>query len=119
MYAIPIPGHPVCQGHFIVFVAFLKSWSLRTLACHIPTAITLQHAFGLAKNTYFAIHAQARERLLSKVKADQERLKHLDARLIETAEVVAGMKQRMEDLESDMKSDKKGDVSQNKVCVFV
>eukprot|EP00904_Undaria_pinnatifida_P009881 jgi/Undpi1/6022/HiC_scaffold_2.g01296.m1 len=61
---------------------------------------------------------EARERLLSKVKADQERLKHLDARLIETAEVVAGMKQRMEDLESDMKSDKKGDVSQNKVEVL-
>lgn len=59
--------------------------------------------------------AQARERLLSKVKADQERLKHLDARLMETAEVVESMKHRLEDLESDMKPDRKGDVSQNKV----
>lgn len=55
------------------------------------------------------------------MKADQERLKHLDARLVETAEVVEGMKHRMADLESDMKPDRKGDVSQNKVrhlCVL-
>lgn len=59
---------------------------------------------------------QARERLLSKVKADQERLKQLDAGLTETREDTERLKQRLEDLESDMKRDKKGEeVSQNKV----
>ncbi|CAM9789148.1 unnamed protein product [Pylaiella littoralis] len=61
---------------------------------------------------------QARERLLSKVKADQERLKQLDARTVETTDIVDRMKQRLEDLESDLKADKRGDVSQNKVEVL-
>lgn len=57
---------------------------------------------------------QARERLLSKVKADQERLKQLDARTAETASDIESMKRRLADLDSDMKADKKGDVAQNK-----
>lgn len=69
--------------------------------------------------------SKARERLLSKVKADQERLKQLDARMEETTEVVERMKQRLGDLDSDLKADRKGDVSQNKVdgsfvyCIFL
>lgn len=59
--------------------------------------------------------SQARERLLSKVKADQERLKQLDARTAETTQLVATMKQRIEDLESDLQADRTGDVAQNKV----
>lgn len=50
------------------------------------------------------------------MKADQERLKQLDAGLAETREDMERLKQRLEDLESDMKRDKKGEeVSQNKV----
>lgn len=50
------------------------------------------------------------------MKADQERLKQLDAGLAETREDTERLKQRLEDLESDMKRDKKGEeVSQNKV----
>ncbi|CAM9844234.1 unnamed protein product, partial [Ectocarpus sp. 12 AP-2014] len=60
----------------------------------------------------------ARDRLLSKVKADQERLKQLDARAAETTEEVVRMKERLEDLESDLKADRKGDVAQNKVEVL-
>lgn len=63
----------------------------------------------------FLLLCQARERLLSKVKADQERLKQLDARTAETSQLVATMKQRIEDLESDLQADRKGDVAQNKV----
>lgn len=57
---------------------------------------------------------QARERLLSKVKADQERLKQLDVRTAETASEIESMKRRLADFDSDMKADKKGDVAQNK-----
>lgn len=62
---------------------------------------------------------KARERLLTKVKADQERLKQLDARAAETTDEVERMKQRIEDLESDLKADRKGEVSQNKVSLGV
>ncbi|CAM9412678.1 unnamed protein product, partial [Sphacelaria rigidula] len=57
---------------------------------------------------------EARERLLSKVKADQERLKQLDVRTAETASEIESMKRRLADFDSDMKADKKGDVAQNK-----
>lgn len=66
--------------------------------------------------TIASLVSQARERLLSKVKADQERLKQLDARTAETTQVVETMKQRIEDLESDLQADRKGDVAQNKVA---
>lgn len=59
--------------------------------------------------------SQARELLLSKVKADQERLKQLDIRTSEATEAVERMKQRLGDLNSDMKAGKKGEVPQNKV----
>ncbi|CAM9166746.1 unnamed protein product [Hapterophycus canaliculatus] len=64
---------------------------------------------------------EARERLLRKVKADQERLKQLEQRTAETSGVVLGMKERLQDLESDLKTDRKGgggDVSQNKLEVL-
>eukprot|EP00903_Cladosiphon_okamuranus_P005511 g5491.t1 len=61
---------------------------------------------------------EACERLLSKVKADQERLKQLDARTAETNQLIATMKQRVEDLEADLQADRKGGVAQNKVEVL-
>ncbi|CAM9723209.1 unnamed protein product [Ascophyllum nodosum] len=61
---------------------------------------------------------EARERLLSKAKADQERFKQLEARSAETKVDLERMKQRLEDLDSDMKTDSKEEVSQNKLEVL-
>lgn len=70
---------------------------------------------SLVAGSVKSFFVKARDRLLSKVKADQERLKQLDARAAETTEEVVRMKERLEDLESDLKADRKGDVAQNKV----
>lgn len=61
---------------------------------------------------------QARETLLNKVRADQEQLKQLEGRIGETKDTVERMKQRLLDLDSDLKGERSGDVLQNKVGVF-
>lgn len=57
---------------------------------------------------------QARQKLLSKVKADQERLKKVETRMAETKDSIESMKQRLADLDSDLNGGSPGEVAGNK-----
>ncbi|CAM9299562.1 unnamed protein product [Discosporangium mesarthrocarpum] len=61
---------------------------------------------------------QARERLLAKVKSDQDRLKQLDARAAEIGGVLKGMRRQLTELDADLTVEKKGEISQSKVEVL-
>lgn len=90
----------------------------RSLLTYVRTGLTVGRSGAHAsRNNGHKQRSQARERLLSKVKADQERLKQLDGRTAETANDIETMKRRLADLESDITSDKNGDVAQNKACM--
>ncbi|CAM9127584.1 unnamed protein product, partial [Choristocarpus tenellus] len=61
---------------------------------------------------------KARERLLGKVKADQDKLKQLDAWATEMEGAISDMRQHVADLDSDLTTERKGEISQNKVEVL-
>lgn len=60
----------------------------------------------------------ARERLMTKVKLDQDRSKDLDRRMGDLATQMDRMRRRADELDSDMKSDRKGGVDASKVEVL-